>query len=39
VNKEGNKSKIKVQNHVSTEGEKGNKRKEGMKKREWNTRK
>jgi hypothetical protein len=39
VRKGGNKSQIKAQNCGSTEGEKDNKRKEGMKKWEWKTRK
>lgn len=30
---------MKAQNYGSTEGEKGNKKKEGMKKQEWKTRK
>jgi hypothetical protein len=32
VRKGGNKSQMKAQNYGSTEGEKGNKKKEGMKK-------
>ena len=39
MRKGGNKSQIKAQSYSSTEGEKGNKRKEGMKKWEWKTRK
>jgi hypothetical protein len=39
VNKGGNKSQIKAQKYGSAEGEKGNKRKEGLKKWEWKRRK
>jgi hypothetical protein len=38
VRKEVNKSLIKAQNYRSTEGEKDNKRKGGMKKWEWKAR-